>query len=324
MTVHLLGIWAGFVLDFFLGDPQGWPHPVRVIGWLVSTLEGRLRAMFPKTRLGELAAGRELVVFVLMAVAGVSYGAMQVAGRIHPALLFVLSSIMCWWALAARCLKTESMKVCDALEAGDVESARRAVSMIVGRDTERLDADGIARAAVETVAENTSDGVVAPLFYLILFGPVMGLLYKAVNTMDSMVGYRNERYLYFGRAAAKVDDLANWVPSRLAALLMIACAWALPGYDGYGAWRVWRRDGRRHASPNSAQGEAACAGALGVMLAGDAWYFKELCHKPTIGDEVRPIAAEDIRRANRLMYASSVLGLFLLTAAYAMVHGTAV
>ena len=189
-------------------------------------------------------------------------------------------------------------------------AARIAVSRIVGRDTQALTAEGVTKAAVETVAENASDGVIAPLLYMLLGGAPLALTYKAINTMDSMVGYKNERYLRFGRAAAKLDDIANYLPSRIAALLWVAAA-ALTGNDARSAWRIWRRDRRNHASPNSAQTESACAGALNVQLAGPAYYFGQYYPKPTIGDAVRPIEPEDIRRADRMMYAESLLALAL-------------
>lgn len=300
---------AGFLLDCFVGDPQDLWHPVRSIGWLISWLEGRLRRCFPADKRGELAAGGLLVVLVLLATGAATGAVLAFARRIHGGLYYGVMAVMSCQILAAKSLREESMKVCRALLAGDVEQARRAVSMIVGRDTAVLDRDGITRAAVETVAENTSDGVVAPLCYLLLFGPLGGMLYKAVNTMDSMIGYQNEAYRYFGRAAARLDDLANWIPSRMTALFLIAAAYALPGFSGKDAWRIWRRDRRNHKSPNSAQGESACAGALGLKLAGDAWYFGVLHKKPAIGDEIRPIEAEDIRRAGRLMYGAAVLAL---------------
>ena len=180
--------------------------------------------------------------------------------------------------------------------------------MIVGRDTEHLTEEGVAKAAIETVAENTSDGVIAPMLYTALGGPVLGFLYKAVNTMDSMVGYKNDKYMYFGRCAAKLDDVVNYIPARISALLMIAVSF-LPGkaYDGKGAWRIWRRDRRKHASPNSAQTEAVCAGSLGVQLAGDASYFGKIVKKPTIGDAHRPVEYEDIKRANGLLYRTAIL-----------------
>ena len=202
-------------------------------------------------------------------------------------------------------------RVYRALREGTLEQAQQAVARIVGRDTQRLDRAGVTRAAVETVAENFSDGVAAPLFYFFLGGAPLALCYKAINTMDSMVGYRNERYLYFGRWAARLDDGANWLPARLSALLLVAAAWLL-GEDGRGAWRIWRRDRRNHASPNAAQTEAAMAGALGVQLAGPAWYFGIRVEKPTIGEHQRPIVPEDILRSNRLLYGGSVLCLGVL------------
>ena len=221
-------------------------------------------------------------------------------------------SVMCWLMLAAKSLRQESMKVYDALERGDVEGARYSVSMIVGRDTSVLDRNGIIKAAVETVAENTSDGVTAPVFWMAIFG-IPGLyFYKAVNTMDSMIGYKNDRYMDFGRCAARLDDVLNYIPSRLTALLMIAAAWIMPGYDGRGAWRIWRRDRRKHASPNSAQTESACAGALGLELAGPAVYFGVIHEKPFIGDPERNIEPDDIPAANRLMLATAFLMIVFL------------
>ncbi|NBH73537.1 cobalamin biosynthesis protein CobD [Clostridiaceae bacterium] len=299
----------GFLLDQWIGDPEGWWHPIRAIGWLVGRMERLLRRVFPAGKAGELAAGGVLAVLVPVAAGGAAAAVLAVAGRIHPAARFLVMCVMDGQILAAKSLKTESAKVYDALKDKEAEKARQAVSRIVGRDTERLSEEGIIKAAVETVAENTSDGVIAPLFYLFLGGPVLGFAYKAVNTMDSMVGYKNETYLYFGRAAAKSDDFVNLVPARLAAFFLIGAAWLLPGFDGRGAWRIWCRDRHCHKSPNSAQGEAACAGALGIELAGPAWYFGVLHEKPVIGDRTRKAAAEDIVRVNRLMTAGSWMAL---------------
>ena len=232
------------------------------------------------------------------------------AAKLHPVLGLVLQMFWCGQALAARGLVQESMNVYKELQNGDLPAARKAVSRIVGRDTQNLTAEGVTKAAVETVAENASDGVIAPLLYMLVGGAPLALTYKAINTMDSMLGYKNEKYLYFGRCAAKLDDVANWLPSRLAGLLWVAAA-ALTGNSARGAWRIWRRDRRSHASPNSAQTESACAGALGVQLAGPACYFGEYYDKPTIGDPLRPIAPQDIVRANRMMYAESLLALAL-------------
>jgi adenosylcobinamide-phosphate synthase len=258
----------------------------------------------------------------------VTFIGLYIVYHIHRAAGIVVESILCYQMLSMKSLKTESMKVYRALEKGEIEQARKAVSMIVGRDTDRLDEDGIIRAAVETVAENTSDGVIAPMFYLAIGGGLFGVLYKTINTMDSMVGYKNEKYLDFGRYAAKLDDLANYIPSRMAALLMIAGTGVcrLAGdvrmlyqsfcrhscgrgmiYRPGDALRIYRRDCRKHASPNSAQTESVCAGALGIRLAGDAWYFGQKVEKPYIGDNLRRIEAEDIRRANVLLYVTSFL-----------------
>ena len=309
----------GFLIDFIVGDPQGLWHPVCGIGSLISRMEKKLRKNTADTPQNLLLAGAALAVTIPCMTVLITAVLLLAAGFIHPSLRFVLMCVLDGWILAARSLKTESMKVYRRLKEKNLNGARHAVSMIVGRDTERLTAEGVTRAAVETVAENASDGVIAPLLFLLFFGPVGGFFYKAVNTMDSMVGYKNEKYLYFGRAAAKLDDLVNYIPARLTGLAFAAAACLIPGMSGKNAFKIWRRDRRNHKSPNSAQSESACAGALGVQLAGDAWYFGELYHKPTIGDALRPIEPEDIPRANRLMYVASVLTLVVCAAAVALI-----
>ncbi len=306
MLNSLLAVAAGFFLDLLLGDPENLWHPVRAIGWLISKSEAVLRRLFPKTPRGELAAGVVLAVFVPAVCFAAPFFLLRLLGAVHPLLSFAAESILCWQALAVKSMKTESMRVCRALTGKDLPGARRAVSRIVGRDTAALDEAGVIRAAVETVAENTGDGVIAPLLFLFCGGAPLGFLYKAVNTMDSMVGYRNERYLYFGRAAARLDDAANFIPARVSALLMIAAAFLLR-YDGKNAARIFRRDRYRHLSPNSAQTESVCAGALGLRLGGDSFYFGRLCHKPTLGDALRTPEPEDIVRADRLLYVSAGL-----------------
>jgi len=302
----------GFVLDLLIGDPHVLYHPIRLVGNLITVTEKGLRKIFPKTERGELTAG----IFLVLIVTGIStavpclllYG----AWRLNPWLYFVMQAVMCYQLLATRSLKDESMKVYDRLKAEDLPGARYAVSMIVGRDTQVLDETGVTKAAVETVAENTSDGIIAPMLFMAIGGAGLGYFYKSINTMDSMVGYKNEKYLYFGRAAAKLDDVVNFLPSRISALLMIA-ACAFTGFDRKHAFRIWRRDRFNHASPNSAQTEAVMAGALGVQLAGDAWYFGTLYKKKTMGDALRPVEYEDIRRANRLLYGTAVLGLVVFS-----------
>ncbi|MCI9391392.1 MAG: cobalamin biosynthesis protein CobD [Oscillospiraceae bacterium] len=304
-------LWAmviGFGLDLLLGDPQGWPHPVAAIGRLIAALERGLRRIFPATPGGERAAGGVLWLLTVLTAAGVPALALWLCHRVSPWLRLAAESVMCWQILAVKSLRVESMKVHDALAAEDVEGARRAVSMIVGRDTRRLDRAGICRAAVETVAENTSDGVVAPLVFLALGGAPLGFFYKAVNTMDSMLGYIEPPYRDLGYIPAKADDAANYLPARLSALLMLA-AGGLLGMDAGRGWRIFRRDRYRHASPNSAQTESVCAGLLGLELAGDAWYHGVLHRKPAIGDPVRAVERADIPRACRLLYVTAALAL---------------
>ena len=305
-----LAVLGGFVLDAVFGDPAWLPHPVVLMGKCISKLEKTLRAQFPKTQQGELLAGAVLAFCLPVGTFLLTSAVCLLAAKISPWLGLAMQMFWCGQALAAKGLVQESRNVYNKLVKPDLPAARKAVSRIVGRDTENLTAEGVTKAAVETVAENASDGVIAPLLYMLLGGAPLALTYKAINTMDSMVGYKNETYLYFGRAAAKLDDVANYIPSRLAALLWAAAA-ALTGNDAKGAWRIWRRDRRNHASPNSAQTESACAGALGVQLAGPAYYFGEYYPKPTIGDALRPIEPQDILRADRMMYAASILALVL-------------
>jgi adenosylcobinamide-phosphate synthase len=306
MSFHLLAFVTGFLLDLLLGDPHWMPHPIRLIGKIIGQCKKWNREeLNDRQRLHRGAAMVCLVVSVSALCAG---GLLFLFYRLHPFFGCMLEAVMTYQILATKCLKVESMKVYERLKAGDLPGARRAVSMIVGRDTECLDEIGVTKAAVETVAENTSDGVIAPMLYLAIGGPVLGFAYKAINTMDSMVGYKNETYLYFGRCAARLDDIVNFIPSRVSALLMILSGF-LPGqaFDGRNAWRIWRRDGRKHASPNAAQTESACAGSLGIRLAGNASYFGKMVEKPTIGDAQRPIEYEDIARANRLLYRTAFL-----------------
>ena len=310
MKWSLLALVIGFVIDFFVGDPHGFPHPIILIGKLISALEKGLRRLFPATHRGERWAGGVLWCITAGLATAVPAGTLFLCGLVSPWLRLAVESIMCWQILAARALEKESMLVYKALESGDIIASRKAVSMIVGRDTAALDDADVTRAAVETVAENTSDGVVAPLLFLAIGGAPLGFFYKAVNTMDSMLGYTEPPFKNIGLIPAKADDVLNFLPARLSALLMLA-AGALLGMDVKNGWRIYRRDRRRHASPNSAQTEAMCAGLLGLRLAGDAWYHGVLHRKPFIGDPVREIRHDDIPRTCRLMYLTALLALLL-------------
>ena len=315
LIYHVIAFFAGFVLDAILGDPYSFPHPVKMMGKLISKLE--MRYLGPK---GEALSGEEAerekrrnlggqtVLIVILCTVVVTEVLLIGAYLIHPIAGCAVEAIMTYQALAAKCLVVESMKVYRALKTGSIEEARKAVSMIVGRDTENLDEAGVTRAAVETVAENASDGVIAPMLYLAIGGPILGFAYKAINTMDSMIGYKNERYLDFGRAAAKWDDVVNFLPSRISAWLMIlVCPFLGEAYIASEARRIYFRDRKKHSSPNSAQTESACAGALGIKLGGDASYFGKVVSKPELGDGRRKIAAEDIPRTNRLTYGAAIL-----------------
>ena len=308
-----MALFIGFILDFIFGDPHWMPHPIRFIGWLISKSESVLRKIFPKSKQGEYISGVILTFWVMAISTAIPLILLLVANRVSPYLRLIVESIMCYQILATKALKTESMKVHKELISGDLQGARKMVSMIVGRDTERLNASQVAKAAVETVAENTSDGIVAPLLFMAIGAAPLGFLYKSINTMDSMIGYKNDTYINFGRFAAKLDDVVNWIPARLSAYLMIVSAFILK-FDFRNAYRIYKRDRYNHSSPNSAHTEAVCAGALNVQLAGDAYYFGKLYKKQTIGDDIRSIETKDIVLANRLMYATAIISFIIFAA----------
>lgn len=308
MKWSLLAVVIGFGIDLILGDPHGFPHPVVLIGKLISALEKVLRRIFSKTTGGEKAAGALLWLLVVTVSTLIPGLLLWLCHRISLWLCLAVESVMCWQILATKSLRDESMKVFDALETGDLAKSRYAVSMIVGRDTAELDDGAVTRAAVETVAENTSDGIVAPLVFLAIGGAPLGFFYKAVNTMDSMLGYIEPPYKNIGMVPAKMDDVMNYLPARLAALLMLLAGWILR-LDVRNGWKIFRRDRYNHASPNSAQTESVCAGLLGLRLAGDAWYHGVLHKKKFIGDELRLIEHQDIPRACRLLYVTAFLAL---------------
>lgn len=301
----LLALLLGWVLDLIFGDPQWLWHPVRGIGFLISKGEKLLRRLMPRR---EFLGGMILTLLVVSVSFLIPFALLWLAGLVHFGLQFCLEAFFCYQILATKSLRVESMRVHRYLAAGDLPNARKYLSWIVGRDTQNLEPGQIARAAVETVAENTSDGVVAPMLFLTIGGAPLGFLYKAINTLDSMIGYKNDRYLYFGRFAARLDDVANFIPAILSSWLMIAAAFLLR-LDWRNAVKIYRRDRHNHKSPNSAKTESVAAGALNLQLAGDAYYFGKLVKKPTIGDDNRPIATEDIPLMNRLMYLTSFLAL---------------
>ncbi|MCC8050531.1 MAG: adenosylcobinamide-phosphate synthase CbiB [Clostridiales bacterium] len=329
----LTAVLIGFLLDLIFGDPVTPLHPICLIGNLIAGLEKKIRHLLQadvqkdipdpmsnndgvSSHNGELFGGMLMALLVIIISTGIPLLLLFFCYRICLPLGVAAEAIMCFFLFAVRSLKKESMNVKNSL-AVSLEDGRNAVARIVGRDTQVLSGEGVVKAAVETVAENFSDGVFAPMFYMMLGGGVLGFAYKSINTMDSMVGYKNEKYLYFGRFAAKLDDVVNYIPSRLAALFLILAA-PLVGLDGKNSLRIWKRDRRNHASPNSAQTESAAAGALHVQLAGDAYYFGKLYKKPFIGDDDRPIEPEDIARVNSLMMAASVLSLLVMTAVKAL------
>lgn len=326
MCYHIFAFIAGFVLDLLIGDPHFIPHPVRLIGSLISFCDKRLNCdagyniSEKKLNLIKYKRGMLLAFTVIFATFAISVIIIVAAYSINLYAGLIAEAVMTWQILATKCLRVESMRVYDALRTDGVDAGRRAVSMIVGRDTSVLDAAGVTRAAVETIAENTSDGVIAPMLYTAIGGPVLGFVYKAVNTMDSMLGYKNDKYMYFGRFAARLDDVVNFIPARISAYLMIAAAF-IGGrqFDGKNAYSIFKRDRFNHASPNSAQTESVCAGALRVQLAGDAVYFGKLVKKKYIGDGLREIEYEDIKRANRLMYITAFLCELLSVAVMSLV-----
>lgn len=326
MKYHIMAFFLGFLLDLLFGDPYFLPHPIRFIGCLIAKVEkcflGKNKSRNEKRKLRQ---GICMVIIVLSSTMTAATLILFLAYSMNCYLGIAVEMIMTYQILAAKCLKDESMKVYQCLKEKTLPEARKAVSMIVGRDTDCLDEAGVAKAAIETVAENTSDGVIAPMLYTALGGPILGLLYKAVNTMDSMIGYKNDTYLYFGRAAAKLDDVVNFLPARISAYLMIIASF-IGGkcFSGKRAYYIYKRDNRNHASPNSAQTESVCAGALGIQLAGDASYFGKIVKKPYIGDSVRAVEYEDIRRVNRLMYLtawlSAIICLLALLLLYAVIR----
>lgn len=297
------------MLDLVIGDPQGCFHPIRLIGNLISFVENKLRKnCINKSH--ERIAGAILWLVVVFTSFIIPFVILYIANKINFILALIIDSIMCYYILATRSLKDESMKVYKSLKNNNLQDARENLSYIVGRDVNKLNESLVAKAAVETVAENTSDGVIAPMLFIMLGGAPLGFMYKAVNTLDSMVGYKNEKYINMGRFSAIADDVANYVPSRLSAFIMMVASFILK-MDYKNAYKIYKRDRYNHMSPNSAQTESVCAGALNIMLGGDNYYGGILVSKPTIGDNKREVEEEDIKRSNELMYVTSLLCLII-------------
>lgn len=313
--LHLTAIIAGFILDLIFGDPHWLPHPICLIGNLIGWLDKKLRSCLAPNKTALLCGGACMVLIVAGLSFAVPFLILGLASTVSPWLAFALETIMCYQIFATKCLRDESMKVYDALAKDDLADARVKLSWIVGRDTKNLDAEEVIKGAVETVAENTADGIIAPMLYMFIGGAPLAFLYKGINTMDSMVGYKNDKYLYFGRCAAKLDDLANLIPARITGLAMIMAAYFV-NLDAKNAWKIFWRDRYNHLSPNSAMTESVTAGALNIQLGGDHFYFGKLVHKDTIGDNIRPVCAEDIVKTNKLLYMTAVLCLLLFTLVY--------
>ena len=308
-------IVAGFILDLIFGDPHWLPHPICLIGNLIGFLEKNLRRLLAPGKTALLLGGALMVVIVLSLSYVVPYAVLMLAEQVSPWLRFALETVMFYQIFATKCLRDESMKVYTALHNNDLEDARVKLSWIVGRDTKELTAEEVTKGAVETVAENTADGIIAPMFYMFIGGAPLAFLYKGINTMDSMVGYKNDKFLYFGRCAAKLDDVANLIPARITGILMILASYFL-NMNAAGAWKIFWRDRYNHLSPNSAMTESVTAGALNIQLGGDHYYFGKLVHKDTIGDNIRPVEAEDIVAVNNLLYMTAVISLLLFSLVY--------
>lgn len=308
-------IVAGFILDLIFGDPHWLPHPICLIGNLIGFLEKNLRRLLAPGKTALLLGGALMVVIVLSLSYVVPYAVLMLAEQVSPWLRFALETVMFYQIFATKCLRDESMKVYTALHNNDLEDARVKLSWIVGRDTKELTTEEVTKGAVETVAENTADGIIAPMFYMFIGGAPLAFLYKGINTMDSMVGYKNDKFLYFGRCAAKLDDVANFIPARITGILMILASYFL-NMNAAGAWKIFWRDRYNHLSPNSAMTESVTAGALNIQLGGDHYYFGKLVHKDTIGDNIRPVVAEDIVAVNNLLYMTAVISLLLFSLVY--------
>ncbi|MDB8806231.1 MULTISPECIES: adenosylcobinamide-phosphate synthase CbiB [Romboutsia] len=308
--MNILSIYIGYIIDLIVGDPYSFPHPVRYIGKLIKKTESIIRKKAKSDK--ALKTGGFFLWFIVVGITYlVTYLIIKLSSFI-PGGFLVTNSILIYTTLATKCLKDEAVKIYNVLKTGDIEKARIQVSYIVGRDTTQLNEGEIIRATVETVAENTVDGIIAPMFYAFIGGAPLAMAYKAINTLDSTVGYKNEKYKDLGFASAKIDDIANFIPARISVLLM-SIGSLLVGHNCKEALKIGIRDRKNHKSPNCAYAEGAVAGALGVQLGGTNIYFGKAVYKPTIGDKHREIEVEDIVRTNKIMYASSITSMIVFT-----------
>lgn len=315
----MASIWAAYLMDLILGDPRSFPHPVIYIGKLISFLEVQVRKI-AKTPKALKIGGAILTLLTVLITYSLALCLLLLAKNINLYLFYFINVVLMWTCLATKSLQGESMKVFDALADNDIAQARIKLSYIVGRDTRELGEDEMAKATVETVAENTADGIIAPLFYLFIGGAPLALAYKAINTMDSMIAYKNEKYLYLGWAAAKLDDVANYIPARITGIFLVVAAFFLK-YNFKGSYKVFMRDRSNHISPNCGYPEAAAAGALDIQLGGAHTYFQQIVYKPTIGDDIKPVEMDDIRRTVKMMYLASFLVLIFFSWINWMVKG---
>ena len=314
--MNLLSIYTGYALDLIIGDPYSFPHPVRYIGKLISIVEKQIRKITSSDK-GLKIAGFFLWFIVVVTTFAITTLILQLF-KFNKVIYFIVNTILIYTTLATKCLKDESVKIYKVLKTGDLDKSRIQLSYIVGRDTTNLNEKEIVRATVETVAENTVDGIIAPLFYGFIGGAPLAMAYKAVNTLDSTVGYKNDKYYYLGFASAKIDDIANYIPARLGVILL-SLGSLFAGFNFKDALKIGIRDRKNHKSPNCAFSEGAVAGALGIQLGGTNVYFGKEVYKPTIGDKTREIEIEDIVRTNKIMYSSSIISIIIFTVAYYLV-----
>ncbi len=317
--MNILSIYIGYIIDLIIGDPYSFPHPVIYIGKLIKVVENNIRKIFKDEKHLKLAG------FILWFITvGLTYLITYLIIRISKFSMitfFIVNSFIIYTTLATKCLKDEAVKIYNILKSGDIKESRKQLSYIVGRDTSNLNEAEIIRATVETVAENTVDGIISPMFYAFIGGSPLAMAYKAVNTLDSMVGYKNDKYINLGFASAKIDDIANYIPARICVIFMTLASFVLR-FDYKRCFKIAIRDRKNHKSPNCAYSEGAVAGALGIQLGGTNIYFGKPVYKPTIGDKDREIEIEDIKKTNKIMYMSSILSLIIFTLIFLLIKTT--